>query len=208
MKSRWRTSLLTAGGLLPAILASTCCIGPLLAIAGTMGVSAGSLSALSSLKPYLVSISVLMLGTGLFLALRKRKSCNCGSDGEGSENGSPLKRLGGIGFWTSAAALFTALLLFWPHLVPGSTSTSKPAGATSGPASHLSQSVFQLEDFDQECCVGLVLHALKPVSGYERAEADLKARTLTVWYSPDQTDATKLMAAIDSSGYKATLIQK
>ncbi|MBX3742080.1 MAG: hypothetical protein KF712_13870 [Akkermansiaceae bacterium] len=207
MKFPWRTSFLTAGGLLPAILASTCCVGPLLAMAGMMGISASSLSTLSLLKPYLISTSVLTLGAGLFLAFRKRRSCNCNGAGDGDEGKSYLLQIGGIRLLTSATALLTALLLFWPHLVPG-VSSSKPIEAPSGAASRLTKSVFQLEGFDQECCVGLVLHALKPVDGYERAEADLKSGTLTVWYAPEKTDSTKLMAAIDVSGYKATLLQK
>lgn len=208
MKSRWRTSLLTVGSLLPAILASTCCIGPLLAVAGMMGISAGSLSALSSLKPYLVSISVLMLGGGLFLAFKKRRSCNCGSAGDDDAGTTPKKPVTGIRIWTSMAAFLTALLLFWPHLVPGVTSISKPTEERPWAADQFTKSVFQLEGFDQECCVGLVLHALKPVDGFERAEADMQSRTLTVWYASEKTDIPKLMAAIDASGYKATLLQK
>jgi mercuric ion transport protein len=76
-----RARLFAAGGIIGAILASSCCIAPLLLV--TLGVSGawiGSLTALEPNKPHLLTATALLLAGGFWhVYFRGRKECADGS---------------------------------------------------------------------------------------------------------------------------------
>lgn len=80
---RDRGRLLAAGGILGAVLASSCCVAPLLLVTiGVSGAWIGNLTALQPYKPYVLSATALLLGLGFwhvyFKGKRKRE---CTQDG-------------------------------------------------------------------------------------------------------------------------------
>ncbi|NLR90815.1 hypothetical protein [Flammeovirga agarivorans] len=76
-----------------ALLASTCCVGPLLAIVGLMGVSASTLTWLISIKPLLIGSSLMLTIYNLYKAYfpNKKESC-CTSNIEYEELALSEKR--------------------------------------------------------------------------------------------------------------------
>lgn len=76
-----RRGWLAAGGLTGAILASSCCIVPLVLLSlGVGGAWIGNLAALEPWKPYLIAVSVILLGLGFWYTyLRKPPLCKDGS---------------------------------------------------------------------------------------------------------------------------------
>lgn len=60
-----------------ALAACTCCIGPLMALAGMLGVSASQLVWLSSIKNYLIVFSLLAIGYNLYRAYYPKKEAEC-----------------------------------------------------------------------------------------------------------------------------------
>ena len=76
-----RNQLVAAGSVLGAILASSCCIVPLVLI--TLGVSGtwiGSLTALEPYKPIFVGLTMILLGFGFWHVYRRPKAaCEDGS---------------------------------------------------------------------------------------------------------------------------------
>lgn len=69
--------LLAAGGIFGALLASTCCIAPLLLV--TLGVSGAWISHLTALapyKPYFLTLAALLLAGGFWhVYLKPRRAC-------------------------------------------------------------------------------------------------------------------------------------
>lgn len=63
-----------AWGLGGGIIASLCCLGPLVAVALGLG-SASFLLGLTAYRPYFLAASVLFMGTGVFLMLRRSRRC-------------------------------------------------------------------------------------------------------------------------------------
>ena len=55
-------------------------------------------------------------------------------------------------------------------------------------------------------CVGRVEHALRQVEGVNEARVSLATNDASVDYDPRQTAPTKLLSAVEQSGYKATLL--
>ena len=76
-----RKRLVAAGGLIGALLASTCCIAPLVLL--TLGVSGAWMSNLTALAPYqgyFISATLLFLGTGFWTVyIKPKKACEDGS---------------------------------------------------------------------------------------------------------------------------------
>jgi mercuric ion transport protein len=113
----------STGGLITALLASVCCLGPLVLAALGVGVgatgflagTAGFLKALLPYRPAFIGVTVLLLAVSFYLAYRKPKSAVC-AVGEvcapGAMSGSNWTLLWGL------AVLALALILapYWVGL--------------------------------------------------------------------------------------------
>ena len=121
--SNSHVTILSVGGLSAALLASVCCIGPLVFAAlgvgvGATGFLAGTAGVLKRLVPYrpvFISLTVLLLGIGFYLAYRKSESARC-APGEGcaQENLTGRKR---ARLWIIALlALILVLAPYWLSL--------------------------------------------------------------------------------------------
>ena len=110
-----RNQLVAAGSILGAILASSCCIVPLVLI--TLGVSGawiGSLTALEPYKPIFVGITMILLGYGFWHVYRRPKeACEdgsyCATDTSGRITKSAL--------WIATALTLLAITIdYWAPL--------------------------------------------------------------------------------------------
>ena len=67
-----KQSLAATGGIIGAVLASSCCIGPIVLITlGASGPWIGKLTALKAYQPLFVGLTVMFLGYGFWHAYRK-----------------------------------------------------------------------------------------------------------------------------------------
>ncbi len=80
-----KSFLSSTGAVLLAIVSGTCCIGPLMAVAGMVGVSASQLIWLASIKNYLVSFSLMAIGYNLYRAYFPKQKVECCSINENTE---------------------------------------------------------------------------------------------------------------------------
>jgi len=105
---------MAAGSVLGAIAASSCCILPLVLFSlGIGGAWIGNLTALYPYKPYFVTITLLFLAGGFFMAYRKPKvSCEPGSYCATPTSGRVLK----ISLW--GATLLVSAALAFPYIAP------------------------------------------------------------------------------------------
>ena len=101
--------LVTAGGVLGALVASSCCILPLALFAlGVSGAWIGNLTQLAPYQPYFIAATVACLGSGYWLRYRSRKTA-C-ADGEVCA--APLRnRLVTIGLILATILVIGALAL-------------------------------------------------------------------------------------------------
>jgi len=74
-RSRW----FAVGGVIGALLASTCCIVPLaLVTVGVSGAWIGNLTALEPFKPLFVAVTLVFLGLGFWqVYFRPKPACDC-----------------------------------------------------------------------------------------------------------------------------------
>lgn len=113
-------TILSIGGLSAALLASVCCIGPLVFAVlgvgvGATGFLADTAGVLKGLLPYrsaFIGLTILLLGIGFYLAYRKPESVRCVS-GEMCAQGS-LKSGDRTWLWIMASlALILVLAPYW-----------------------------------------------------------------------------------------------
>lgn len=100
-----------AGGVIGAVLASSCCVVPLMLV--TLGVSGawiGSLTALEPYKPYFVVMTLAFLAAG-FWHIYGRRQPECA---DGSYCARPMSsRITKIALWTATILVALAMTLAW-----------------------------------------------------------------------------------------------
>lgn len=106
---RGRKGLIATGGVIGAILASSCCVAPLLLL--TLGVSGawmGSLTALAPYQGYFIVATLIFLGAGFWYVYWKpKKACE-----DGSYCASPTSdRVVKIALWIATFLIAVALCI-------------------------------------------------------------------------------------------------
>jgi len=107
-------TLLSAGGILAALGAASCCVVPFaLLTIGVSGAWIGNLTALEPYQPIFVAVTAGFLGSGFYLVYRKPKlAC-----AEGTYCATPRSsRIAKAGLWT--ATVLVAIALGFPKLAP------------------------------------------------------------------------------------------
>lgn len=208
MKNSTNKTIVAGSGILTALLASTCCISPLLSLAGAIGVSVAQLSWLISIKPYLIAVSLLAIAYNLYLAYKPRKQVCCIQEGPGSTGGIGKNGFRSKGFlW--AIVILTLLLLLLPYASQAKNLEIPKAQSITllQEKERVVKSVFKIEKMTQSCCVGIIEYSLKDIEGYIKCEADVKARKLTVFYDANKATKKKVLEAINKTPYKASEIK-
>lgn len=106
-RKRWYA----AGGIIGAVLASSCCIVPLLLVTvGVSGAWIGSLTALEPYKPYFAASALVLIGLGFWHAYAKRKpACEDASYCARPESSHLTK----IALWLVTVLVILAMTVVW-----------------------------------------------------------------------------------------------
>lgn len=110
-KSTETGGLFALGGLIGALLASSCCILPLvLLMLGVGGAWMGNLTALAPYQPIFLLFTFGFLGAGFWLVYRKpRVDCDEGSYCASSRSDRAIK----IALWAATLLVIAALAVNW-----------------------------------------------------------------------------------------------
>lgn len=109
---RGKTGFLAAGGIIGAIVASSCCILPLaLTLLGVGGAWMSNLRALTPYQPYIIAITVAFIGFGFYQVYWKPRTV-CAADAACAR---PLpNRLVKSGLWLGTVLVLAALTFpYW-----------------------------------------------------------------------------------------------
>lgn len=113
-------TIFSIGGLSTALLASVCCIGPLVFVALGVGVGATGLwvgtaeflKGLLPFRPVFIGLTIFLLSTGFYLAYRKSESMRCAL-GEVCAEGNPNTRNRTYLWIMASLALILVLAPYW-----------------------------------------------------------------------------------------------
>ncbi|MGE4218977.1 MAG: mercuric transporter MerT family protein [Alphaproteobacteria bacterium] len=106
-----KKSWFAAGGVIGAVLASTCCIAPLaLLMLGVSGAWIGTLTALEPYKPYFAAVALIFIGLGFRQVYFKAKPACV----DGSYCAKPQSTLiTKTALWLATALVLLALTINW-----------------------------------------------------------------------------------------------
>ncbi len=188
---------LAIGSTLAAFLASLCCLGPLLL--GGAGLGAALLATFAPLRPYFLAVSATLLAGGFYFVYRKPKAAEACA-GETCAPQSGTRRMAKPLLWLATVAV--AALAFFPSY--GVKLVGTPAAAAPNSSATLQTAGLKITGMDCEVCAGLIERRLLETRGVVKAEVRYPAGSATVQFDPSQTDPEKLIAVVNSTGYKAS----
>ncbi len=181
-------------GVLSALLASICCVGPLLLVAVGLGSGAGFVGRYHWL--FLIGgIAVLTWAWAKYL--REKTVCDC-------EHKTMRERRSGM---------FTLLIATVIVLGFGSLNISRYMFASAPPSAQakaqgtnsLSRVVIPVEGMSCATCEIPVRHALRRIDGVKSTHVSAATKSATVDYEAAKTNPEQFVAAINSTGYRASL---
>jgi mercuric ion transport protein len=182
-----------SAGILAALLGSICCTGPLLLVA--VGLGAGA-AVIGRYHWFFVAGAIVVLGSAWIKYFREKARCACGHRPMDGRRTSLLTLL-----VASAIVLTFAGLNVVTYTFPGS-----PAHPIAN--ANLQRVVIPVEGMSCVTCEIAVRNALKKVKGVVSAHVSVATKNATVDYDPAKTNPGQLVAAINSTGYRASLLQK
>ena len=184
-------------GVITAIAASLCCITPVLAlISGASGI-ASSFSWMEPFRPYLIGITVLVLGFAWYQKLKPRTEeeiqCDCETDEKPS-------------FWQSRKflliiTLFAALMMAFPYYSPIFYPDNKKEVVYVNTADIVTMDM-DIKGMTCDACDSHVTHAAYEVDGVLDAKADHETGKAVVQFDKSKTSEEDIIKSIDATSYK------
>lgn len=191
---------LIGAGLLTAIAASLCCITPVLALfAGVSGL-ASTFSWLEPFRPYLIGLTILMLGFAWYqkLKLEKQIDCNCKTDDKPKFIES--KRF--LRIVTIFAGLMLAFPLYSNIFYPNTEKQIVGVGK-----SNVQTVEFSINGMTCQDCERPINHQINRLSGIIKSTVSYENANATIEFYNSKTNIAKIESAINSTGYKVTNIK-
>jgi len=185
-----------AGSLIAGLLASICCVGPL--VLGAVGLgSLGFAAALAPLRPWFLGMTGVLIAAGFFLAYRPRGVAVCAP---GEACAKPASRRNQrVALWlVTVLAVALATYPSWGARLTASHAAMVP---TSGPSSVV---VLDVEGMTCAACEGEIEHELRKVPGVVQARASFDQKRAEVRVLSPAPRIESLIAAIDQAGYHAS----
>lgn len=188
---------LLGAGLLTAIVASLCCITPVLAlVAGTSGL-ASTFSWLEPARPYFIGLTILVLGVAWYQKLKPKKQidCNCETDEKPKFTQSKLF----LGIVTVFAGLMLAFPMYSHIFYP---QTEKQVIVVD--KSNIQTVEFTISGMTCASCEEQVNHEVNKLSGIIKSTSSYENGNAIVEFDNSKTTIAEIEKAINSTGYTVT----
>lgn len=192
-----KSGRLAGASILTAIVASLCCITPVLAlISGATG-AASSFSWLEPFRPYLIGITVLVLGFAWYQKLKPKTAeeiaCDCEEDDK-----KPFMQ---TKLFLGIVTVFAALMLTFPYYSSIFYSDNKKEVIIVN-AYDIQTLQLDVEGMTCEACDSHVTHAAQEVEGVIEARADHKTGKAEVEFDKTKTSREAIIESINATSYK------
>ena len=199
MNKKSKSGKLAASGILSAIAASLCCITPVLAlISGAAGITS-SFSRLEPARPFLLGITVLVLGFAWYQKLKPQTAeeieCACEED----EKPTFMQTKKFLGIVTVFAFLMMAFPYYGHIFYP---KADKEVVVIS--SNNIQEVKFNVSGMTCASCEEHVKHAVNELPGIVSVSANSNDGTADVKYDNSKTDKVAIIKAIDGTGYKVS----
>ncbi len=195
--SGYRISIKSAGaGLIAAIIASLCCITPVLALISSTSGIAASFSWMEPFRPYLIGLTVLVLTFAWYQKLKPMNTdIDCACDEDEKEPFLQSKLFLGI------VTLFAAVMLAFPYyssvFYPNIDKDDMAVNAST-----IYEVSMAIEGMTCTGCEEGIKHAAMKVPGVLDANANYNTGSATIKYDQSTSSEQDIIDAINATGYK------
>ncbi|RLD77308.1 MAG: mercuric transport protein MerTP [Bacteroidetes bacterium] len=195
MKPEKSSKKLLGAGVVSAIAASLCCITPVLALISGASGAASAFSWMDPLRPYLIAITVLVLGFAWYQKLKPKKEieCDCETDEKPSFWQSKLF----LGIVTGFAVVMLAFPYYSSAFYPENESNTAIVEVQN-----IQEVDVDIKGMTCESCNKHVEHEVYTLAGIIDAKADFKTGKALVKFDKSQVDIDSILAAINETGYR------
>jgi copper ion binding protein len=181
-------------GLFAAVVASSCCIPPVIALIAGVGGSASALSWMEPFRPYLIGLAVIAIGYAWYAYLKPKKADDC------CEVDAKPKWYQTKGFLIGIT-LFAAISISFPYYSHIFYPDNKKEVIV------VNQSDIQTVNFDVKgmtcaSCEEHVKHAVNELEGIVNVAASYEKANAEVEFDNTKTSKEDIEKAINSTGYK------
>lgn len=184
-------------GLLTAISASLCCITPVLALlAGTSGL-ASTFSWLDPLRPYLIGVTILVLGFAWYQKLKSQKQIGCNCDTTEKTPFIQTKKFLGI------VTVFAGLMLAFPTYVHVFFPKTENNTVITD-QSKIQTAAFMIDGMTCSGCEEHVNLEVKKLKGIIKTTISYENGNAIIEFDQAQTDIKEIEKAIEKTGYAVT----
>ena len=188
---------LIGASLISAITASLCCITPVLAlIAGTSGI-ASTFSWIEPFRPYLIGLTILVLGFAWFQKLRPQKEIDCECDEDDKPKFMQSKT------FLAVITTFAIIMLAFPYY-SGIFYPNTEKQITVVDKSDIKTTEFKIRGMTCASCEEHVNHEINKLSGIVNSKASYEKGNAIIEFDRTKTNETEIEKAIDLTGYKVT----
>ena len=181
------------GSLVAGLLASACCIGPLLLGAVGLG-SSGLAAAFAPLRPWFLGLTAALIAVGYFLAYRPLTGASCEACAKPASRTAQRVTL-----WL--VTVLTAALATYPSWGARLTVASKPSPPVQRAGSLV---ILAVRGMTCAGCEGEIERELRQVPGVVQAHASFRQNRAEVRVALPPPNVESLIAAVEKAGYRAS----
>jgi mercuric ion transport protein len=187
---------LAGTGIFTAVAASLCCITPVLAlVAGTGGIAV-SLSWMEPARPYLICLTVVVLGFSWYSMLKPQPTNECGCV-------APRPGFIQSGVFLLIVTFFAALMIAFPVYSKFFYPQIQSA-VVNREDSKIQTVELSISGMTCAACEVHVTHELKKLSGIIECFVSYKNKNAIISFDFSKTSIKDITSAINATGYKVT----
>lgn len=192
-------------GLKAGVIASLCCIIPLILI--IFGLASASFALkFVQYKPYFIILSIAFLAGSLWYFFKKQKCCL-------PENKLNKKRFIGTAVGVHVLTFLFLLYFLLPNISPflyDLSSPGKTSASVTNNLSNLSQLTLKISGMTCSSCARGIEYSLENLPGVTKAEVNYYQGRGTITYNPDKISSQEILESevfSNSSPYQAEIIE-
>lgn len=184
-------------GVITAIASSLCCIAPILTLIVGSSSIASNFSWIEPARPYLITLTILILGFVWYQKLKPSKKDNCGCD-EMNKKTSFVQSTLFLVLVTGFAIIMT-LFPYYSDIFHAKTNISK--GIIS--EENKLEIEIKVDGMTCESCQNHINEALLQIEGISKVNTSYANESTRVVYDKSKTTYNEIIKVINNMGYKA-----
>lgn len=187
-----KTTLTSVGGVIAAVIASLCCIGPVIVVFLGVG-SIAAFSVFEAYRSYLIGLTVAFIGLAFYFTYRKREiKCE-----DGTCKIESASKWAKTGVWS--ATILTILAIGFPYL------GFAPQSAVNKTVDSTAIVTLNISGMDCKACAAGMEGSLAGMKGVRKAKVDFENGKATLEYDAKIVKPTAFVDRVNENGFTATI---